>query len=427
MLTIRKLRVATGDAAAASRIADYVLARSDSPHAFSTAMSPSSADALEGDAIPNSIWAGTPLMLETLAVANSTEVQPDQLASALQGCRTDDGKRIRKEGMIELPLLDARGRALRDARGWARKVKVKGTKTVDLTFSAPKSVSVTWSQANPDLRAAIERSMLTAAGAMVHDLTTTKPVISHRREMQPGVGFVAALALHATARTAVGDIMPAPQLHVHAVLLGVERRDGFFASPELSGLFKHGAPLEGGALARASLAEQLVDLGFAIDSETGQRQRFFEIRGVPDDLITRMSPRTKDVVAKVTERETVREKPLSGRERAVAAMQTRAPKHAALSAAETELAWRAQAAEFDFGADAVDALRSNACSFRYRRDSAKALVGASAQRRIPSGSGASVATSRAAVLEAAAGRLRLGEAMQLLDEMESAGLIGRTA
>jgi conjugative relaxase-like TrwC/TraI family protein len=428
MLTLRKLRVATEEPAAARRIADYVLMPGESPGAFAA-----NGSASGGRLPPSAIWSGTPRMLEALAVESGAETHSEELAVALQGCSPADGHRLRREGMIELPLLDDRGRPVHDARGWTRKRRVKGTKSVDLTFSAPKSVSVVWSQAEVDLRVEIEAAMLHAAGAMVECLTTTKPVISWRREMQPGVGFAAALALHVTARAALGDVVPAPQLHVHAVLLGVERRDGLFASPELAGLFKHGAPLEGGALARAALAERLVDLGFSIDSETGERARFFEIHGVPHGLIARMSPRTADVVAKVSERETGRAKPLSGRERAVAAMQTRAPKRGRLSAAEIAAAWSASAAEFDFGREAVRELRkgsgsgsgsgSGAGGFGGPVDARMAHVSAQALRKIQSGGAASIGATRAAVLESAAGRLRLGEALRLAAELEAAGAI----
>jgi hypothetical protein len=263
--------------------------------------------------------------------------------------------------------------------------------------------------------------MLEAAGAMLEWMTTTMPVVSLRHTLHPAVGFAAALALHVTARTAVGEPVPAPQLHVHAVLIGVERGDGLFAAPELSGFFKHGAPLEGAAIARARLAESLVELGFEIESETGRNERFFEICGVPGGLVGSMSARTQDVEAKLAERQAARGSSLTSRERAVAALQTRAPKQRELQSSDIAELWRREAQAFGFGPDAVQALRT-AAPFGTDLESRVACVRAAVRRRLNNrGASASVGEARATVLESAAGRLRLPEALALLNEMEADG------
>jgi conjugative relaxase-like TrwC/TraI family protein len=418
VLTIRKLRVASEDIACARRLADYVLAPGDAPRAFAVDVATGARQARYENGT-SAIWNGSAAMLETLGVRSGAEVLSDQLTLGLQGRDVIDGKRIRREGMIELPTIP--GRSNYDETGRRPKVRTKGTKSVDLTFSAPKSVSVVWSQANPRLRAELEAAMLEAAAAMLEWMTTTMPVVSFRRALQPAVGFAAALALHVTARSAPGHEVPAPQLHVHSVLLGVERSDGLFAAPELSGFFKRGAPLEGGAVGRARLAESLADLGFGIEAETGRNGRFFEIAGVPAGLVQCMSARTRDVEAKVLEREAAQGRSLTSRERAVAALQTRAPKRAGLRPAEIAAVWRRQAEEFNFGQEALKVLQT-ASTLRTDVAWKAELVRADALRRLRlRGPAVSTGEARAGVLESAAGKLTLDDALTLLSEMEIEG------
>jgi conjugative relaxase-like TrwC/TraI family protein len=409
MLTIRKVRVASGDTAEARRRAGYVLAGSDSPAAFAF-------DATSPEA-PSTMWLGSARMLERLGVRAGAPVTREQLVLALQGRHAITGDRVRREGWILRDAVDERGRPLADGRGRRRWVRTLGTKTVDLTFSAPKSVSVVWSQATADLRAMIEPAMLVAAAAMLRCMTQTKPVVAHQRRLEPAVGFAAAAALHVTARTARAETGPWPQLHVHGLVVGVERSDGYFASPELLGMFRDGAPVEGGAVARARLAEFLVDMGFEIESQTGGGARFFEIRDVPPTLVDRMSGRTRDVEAGIAEREAQKGARLTNGERAVVALQTRAPKSKDPGSRETRASWRAHGADVDFGPAEVEALRRGA-GFVGTVEERSAPVRAAAVRRLRrAGPRVSVGAARAAVLECAAGRLRLEEALVLADEI----------
>lgn len=421
VLTLRKIKVASGELAEAHRAAAYPLSFADSPAAFPTGSSDAEADGQDDPDGTSALWLGAPRMLERLGVHRGAQVGVDQLALALQGRNAMTGERVRREGWIQRDATDPHGRPLYDEQGRRVKVGVHGTKSVDLTFSAPKSVSVVWSQAGPELRARIEPAMLAAADAMLECMTMTKPVVAHRRVLGPAHGFAAAAALHVTARTAKLETVPSPQLHVHGVLVGVERADGFFASPELSGMFRYGAPLEGGAVARAKLAELLVEMGFEIDGQTGRAGRFFEIKGVPLGLLDRMSSRTRDVEAGIREREAAKGKRLTNGERAVVALQTRAPKSREPAPAQAVAAWRATAEDFDFVPATVAALRRGsgfAEGLDERRESVRAAV---LQRVRDRGTSASVGELRAAVLESAAGRLRLDEASTLLRDMENAG------
>jgi conjugative relaxase-like TrwC/TraI family protein len=412
VLTIRKIRVASGSDAAARRAADYWLASGESPEAFTRG----GGEGLSRDG-SSTRWLGSERMLDALGVSYGKGIEREQLARALQGRNTRSGERIRREGWIQQPAVDERGRPLYDERGRRLKVGMLGTKSVDLTFSAPKSVSVVWSQAPAEIRCKIEPAMINATEAMLECMTQTKPVVKYQGQLTSAHGFAAAATLHVMARTAEGERVPSPQLHVHGVVVGVERADGLFASPELSGMFKAGAPLEGGAVARAKLAEQLLDIGFEIESETGTLGRFFEIRRVPRGLLSRMSGRTRDVEAKVRERQQARGARLTNEERAVAALQTRARKGREASTEEIAALWRAQADEFGFRSASVEALACGGGWLSPGLTSRQAATRAAVLRRLGErGPGLSRGETRAIVLECAAGRLRLDEALALLEE-----------
>lgn len=369
MLTIRKIRVPSGDVRVARRAADYVLNPRDAPEAL----------ARPGD-VPGRAstgWLGSSRMLGRLGVSVGAPVHREELTRALQGCNALTGERVRVEGMIH--------HETRDENGSRCTTRVPGTKSVDLTFSAPKSVSLVWSQAEPALRQQVEEAMLDAAAAMLANMTSGNRVVADKGTLTAAKGFAAAAALHVLARAARDDPVPAPQLHVHGIVVGVERGDGFFASPELSGFFKRRAPLEGGAVARLALAERLVDLGFTVEPDG----RYFAVRGVPKGLADRLSGRSREVEREVADRERQRGRNLNSLERSVVALQTRRPKNHEATPAETVAAWAACAAEFDFDTAAVEALRTG-----------RGFNGA-----------AIAASDRIEYLERAAGRLRLREAV----------------
>jgi conjugative relaxase-like TrwC/TraI family protein len=399
VLTIRKIRVPSADWACARRAADYVLDRGSTP----AAVFPSEETAAER---PTTVWMGTAELLDQLGVAPAEAVAATEFGRVLQGRHARTGERVRTEGMIHRPLNDSHGHPVRDENGRQIVERVRGTKSVDLTFSAPKSVSVLWSQAEDELRGEIEAAMLVATEAMLREMTERKPVVAYKRDLIPAEGYAAAAALHVVARAARGEPMPWPQLHVHAVVVGVGRHDGFFASPELSGMYRHGAPLEGGAVARARLAESLVDLGFEIEP----RGRYFEIRGVPAPVIERMSGRAREVKAVVSSREAAAKRPLTQRERAVVAMQTRQAKSGELPLAVARAGWEEVAIELGFGREAVPHLRGGAGfaeDINLRRAKVAIAVGGTEGNEL-------VGERRALVFERAAGVLRLDEAEDLL-------------
>lgn len=161
----------------------------------------------------------------------------------------------------------------------------------DLTWSAPKSVSVAWSQADPATREQIEQCLRRAVAVGVAYLENVGG-ISRRGEdgrIHEAARLVLAAFLHSTSRA------QDPQLHVHTILLNLGvRRDGSTGTLEPKALYRH--QMAAGALFR-------VELAFALETELGLRcrreGRSFELLGVDPDLMAFFSKRRAAIEAEL--------------------------------------------------------------------------------------------------------------------------------
>ena len=200
----------------------------------------------------------------------------------------------------------------------------------DMTFSAPKSVSIVWGIAEREQRDAIERAhtqavertlafaerqalFITRRGKDGLDRQTARPVI--------------AAYLHGTSREAD------PQLHTHCFVLNVAaRQDGAFGTLETRPLYDWKMAL--GAAYRAELAHALRAQGYAVSPDS---KGSFRLADVPRDLERHFSKRRVQIEAALAERGTT-----SARAAEVAALDTRKPKEAA-TATSLRATWRAEA------------------------------------------------------------------------------------
>jgi len=161
----------------------------------------------------------------------------------------------------------------------------------DLTWSAPKSVSVAWSQADPETRERIEQCLRRAVAVGVAYL---EPIggISRRGEdgrIHETARLVFAAFLHSTSRA------QDPQLHIHTILLNLGvRRDGTTGTLEPKALYRH--QMAAGALFRTELAH-------ALETELGLRcrreGRSFELLGVDPELMAFFSKRRAAIEAEL--------------------------------------------------------------------------------------------------------------------------------
>jgi hypothetical protein len=187
----------------------------------------------------------------------------------------------------------------------------------DMTQSAPKWVSVLWSQADPETRKQIEAMVIAAAKQGVDALNAYAGSTTSGAQGKERIDckYAAALYLDLTGRPvdAKGDLLPEKkihlamnealgakeleayidcQLHVHTLLPNVVLcADGRYRKVEGSILFQwQGVMAE---TFHASLAEQLQAAGFVINNEL--EKVAFGIDGIPEAAIFGFSKRTGQI------------------------------------------------------------------------------------------------------------------------------------
>ena len=174
---------------------------------------------------------------------------------------------------------------------------------IDVTFSAPKSVSTVWALGDPWQREQIEAAHARAVESTVQYLREQVPVVRRRYDGQVveehAKDVIAAEYRHTTARGVSGARAPDPQLHSHVVISGAVREDERIVAVASRPIFRSAREL--GAFYRSALAEELAGEGYAIERGTGKDGRYFEIAGVPGELIQEFSGRSREV-ARAAER-----------------------------------------------------------------------------------------------------------------------------
>jgi conjugative relaxase-like TrwC/TraI family protein len=246
-------------------------------------------------------------------------VDPDAFRNLLDG-RSPDGKQA---------LTQNAGRPDRQS-GW------------DLTFSAPKSVSVLWALSSEPIRREIEQAHRKAVEMALARLERQAGVTRRGKggAIKEPAALLFATFLHTTSRA------QDPQIHTHAILsnLGL-RRDGTTGSIQSKNIFE--AKMEIGACYKAGLAtilEQGVRLTIEEDATA------FRIVGVPEGICRRFSQRRQEVEEELDRK---------GRHDAVAAkvaaLDTRSKK-TEVSRAELFARWRQAAKELGWGPEQAQQL-----------------------------------------------------------------------
>jgi conjugative relaxase-like TrwC/TraI family protein len=161
----------------------------------------------------------------------------------------------------------------------------------DLTFSAPKSVSVLWSQADEETRHKIQEAQLKAVQKAV-DYLEAEAGFTRRGKGGSEIEkckLVVATFEHGTSRA------QDPQLHTHAVLLNIGiRADGTTGSLETRAIYQ--AKMLAGAFYRAELADILrEDLNVGIE----KTKTAFEIKGVSKPLMEEFSKRREAILTEM--------------------------------------------------------------------------------------------------------------------------------
>ena len=223
----------------------------------------------------------------------------------------------------------------------------------DITFSAPKSVSI-MAQVAGDKRliAAHGAAVKTALGHVERHMAATRIRGGGEVAREVTGNLAVATFRHETSRA------QDPQLHTHSVILNMTNSaDGAWRSLEPRALYQLQKQI--GAIYRQELATAVRALGYEI--VTG-KESMFEIAGVPERAIDALSVRTAEIDARLAERGTSREA-ASAAEKQIAALDTRTAKvHTERGELVTD--WRKTASEAGFGYNArrelVDAATTRA-------------------------------------------------------------------
>ncbi len=225
-------------------------------------------------------WLADAETLERLGVAADGPVDGADFIALMEGHHPGTGRWLRPEG--------AGG-----GRGGG----------IDVTFSAPKSVSTVWALGDPWQREQIEQAHARAVEQTIHHLREQVPVVRRRYSGQvveeQAKDVIATEYRHTTARGVSGAQAPDPQLHSHVVITGAVREDDRIVAVASRPIFRSAREL--GAFYRAALVDELVREGYAIEQGTGKDGRYFEIAGVPRELCEAFSGRSREV-ARAAER-----------------------------------------------------------------------------------------------------------------------------
>ena len=239
------------------------------------------------------------------------------------------------------------GRHPVDGSQLRRMTRASTVAAIDLTFSAPKSVSVLHAVAGGEMSAELseahERAVAAAVSYLEREACLTRR--GHAGgERVAGEGSVAAAYRHRLSRA--GD----PQLHTHVVAANLTRADGRFTSLDAHALYEHKSAA--GAVYRAVLRAEVCDrLPWVQWRQAGRG--LFEIDGVPEDALRHFSQRRAEIEERAVElvgAEAARS--LSREQMQGIALATRRPKRRSRVGGEQ---WRedarARSAEHGFGPD----------------------------------------------------------------------------
>ena len=157
----------------------------------------------------------------------------------------------------------------------------------DLTFSAPKSVSIVWSSADTPLREQIEKAQEKAAKASLNYLNDNALFVRSGTNgvNQEKADMVASIYKHSSNRA------EEPHLHSHAIIYNIAKSkvDDVWRTIEPKTIFQ--AKMAAGDFYKAELAHGLQKLGFEVEKTKDS----FEIKGVPKNVCVAQSSRCRAI------------------------------------------------------------------------------------------------------------------------------------
>lgn len=222
----------------------------------------------------------------------------------------------------------------------------------DVRFSSPKSVSLFYAVASPEVRAAVLRAHDAAVSQAVSYLERNACFVQRGKggkTIEPGAGFVAMAFRHRSSRA--GD----PALHTHLVTSNMTQAvsDGRWlslAAPKGRTPFWLHAKAAGHVYQAALRAEMIRELG--VEWQT-PHNGYADIEGIDRPVVEHFSQRRAEIVEAMAERGTS-----SAAAAEVAAYRTRDAKDYHVDPDTQRAEWVTRAADFDLTAASIDRMLS---------------------------------------------------------------------
>jgi conjugative relaxase-like TrwC/TraI family protein len=247
------------------------------------------------------------------------EVGEDQLVAMLTGRNPVDGE----------PLLGTTG------------VPASGSVPgFDLTFSAPKSVSLLWglggADAATEVKVAHREAVQAALGYMQREACWTRRGAGGS-EFLKGNGYLAAAYVHRSSRN--GD----PQLHTHVLVTNTTKADGRWTRLYHPAIYDHATTAS--YIYEAHLRDEL-SRRLGVEWQP-TRKGIAEIEGFADEHLRAFSTRRAEILEAAGEN-------ASAASRQVATLATRKPKESDISQVELRQRWRSRADEIGLDREAIE-------------------------------------------------------------------------
>ena len=203
------------------------------------------------------------------------EVTREQFEAVREGLHPDTGEFLRARHSAD--RLDANGSE-----------QSKGRFLYDLTFSAPKSISIQALVGGDERLIAAHDKAVREALAESENYAAARVRLNGANEDRATANWIVAAYRHDTSRELD------PQLHTHAVTanLTFDGVEGRWKALQASGLYERRAYLT--EIYRNALAREVCGLGYEIETrrDSKGRDHGFEIRGVSDQLLEKYSVRS---------------------------------------------------------------------------------------------------------------------------------------
>ncbi|NYT79252.1 relaxase domain-containing protein [Alcaligenaceae bacterium] len=250
----------------------------------------------------------------------------------------------------------------------------KARSALDLTISAPKSVSLAALVGGDErIIAAHDKAVTRALTYAEAHLAQGRKTIKGKVHVQRTGNLAIAKFRHETARE-TPDAVPDPQLHTHAIIMNLTRLDnGSWVTLSNDQIVKLRPLLD--SVYMAELARELTDLGYDIRFE----KQHIELAHISRDQIEHFSKRTAQIMQQLSDRSLSRST-ASHAQRQVATLATRKAKAPGLARADLHANWVQQAR--DVGLDLGKGLATAKERAQHLTAKDKAAVQAEARQRV---------------------------------------------